>query len=72
VNNKILEFISSQTNGRYLQWESRADLIENIKPELKQEIIVKNARLNENIYSLSLLILLISIEWYIRRRIGLS
>jgi len=72
VNNKILEFISSQTNGRYLQWESRADLIKNIKPELKQEIIVKNARLNENIYSLSLLILLISIEWYIRRRIGLS
>ena len=72
LNNKILEFISSHTNGRYLQWESRADLIENIKPELKQEIIVKNARLNENIYSLSLLILLISIEWYIRRRIGLS
>jgi len=72
VNNEILQIISSLTNGKYVPWESRAELIGNIKPELKKEIIVKNARLNENIFCLALLILLISIEWYIRRLIGLS
>jgi hypothetical protein len=72
VNNKILQNISSFTKGKYVPWESRAELIGYIKPELKQEIIVKNARLNENIIGLALLILLISIEWYIRRLMGLS
>jgi hypothetical protein len=72
VNNEILQIISSLTNGKYVPWESRAELIGNIKPELKKEIIVKNARLNENIFCLAFLILLISIEWYIRRLIGLS
>jgi hypothetical protein len=47
-------------------------VIGNINPELKQEIIVKNARLNENIIGLALLIILKSIEWYIRRVIGLN
>jgi len=72
INNETLQLISSQTNGQYIQWESRAELIDYIKPVHKQEIIVKNARMNENVYSIVLLIILLSIEWFIRRRIGLS
>ena len=72
VNKEILQYISSLTKGKYVPWESRAEVIGNINPELKQEIIVKNARINENIIGLALLIILISIEWYIRRVIGLN
>ena len=72
VNKEILQYISSLTKGKYVPWESRAEVIGNINPELKQEIIVKNARLNENIIGLALLVILISIEWYIRRVIGLN
>ena len=72
VNKEILQYISSLTKGKYVPWESRAEVIGNINPELKQEYIVKNARLNENIIGLALLIILISIEWYIRRVIGLN
>lgn len=72
LNKEILQYLSDLTNGEYYSWESRAELLKKISLEHKQEIVVRNARLNENIIGLFILILFISIEWYIRRQLGLS
>ncbi len=72
VNKELLFAISNSTNGKYVPWESRAEIINQINQELKQEIVVRNVRLNENTFGIILLVILLSIEWYIRRLIGLS
>lgn len=71
VNNNILENISAQTNGKYITWQSRAGIFSLIKPNYKQEIVVKDEFIGENYFTIILLIILLSIEWYIRRSIGL-
>ena len=72
LNKTILQSISSLTNGKYIPWESRAELLNNIYTNHKQEMLIKSARLTENITAIIILILILSIEWYIRRLIGLT
>lgn len=72
VNKDILNKISNITNGKYVPWESRADLIDKIDTKFNEEILVRNVILNENILGIIILVILLSIEWYTRRIIGLS
>jgi hypothetical protein len=72
VNKEKLITIANATNGKYVSWESRAEIIDRIKQEHKEEIVVRDVRLNEYTLGILLLVILLSIEWYIRRHIGLS
>jgi hypothetical protein len=72
VNKEKLLSIANATNGKYVSWESRAEIIDLIKQEHKEEIVVRDVRLNEYTFGILLLVILLSIEWYIRRLIGLS
>jgi hypothetical protein len=72
VNKEKLITIANATNGKYVSWKSRAEIIDRIKQEHKEEIVVRDVRLNEYTLGILLLVILLSIEWYIRRHIGLS
>ncbi len=72
VNKEILIKIANTTNGKYVAWESRAELIDKINLKFNEEIVVRNVILNENTLGIIILVILLSIEWYIRRFIGLS
>lgn len=72
VNKEILIKIANTTNGKHVVWESRAELIDKINQKFNEEIVVRNVILNENTLGIILLVILLSIEWYIRRFIGLS
>jgi len=70
LNKRIISEISSITNGNVYNWNTRADIINEMSNKKLNDIIVKAAKLNENYYLLILIIILLTIEWYIRRLIG--
>jgi len=72
VNSSYLTSISHQTNGKYIPWESRADIMQYINDNVKSELVLKTAEFQESYIMIFIIIILLSIEWYIRRFIGLT
>ena len=71
LNSPLLENLSMKTNGAYYPWASRAELFKKILPRERQEKNNRSTRFNEESWVLVILIVLLTIEWIIRKRIGL-
>ncbi len=72
VNDIYLNLVAHQSNGKYVPWKSRAELLAFIHDDVKNEVVLKTATIHENYIAIILIIILLSCEWYIRRFIGLS
>ena len=71
LNSPLLENLSMKTNGAYYPWASRAELFNKVLPRDRQEKIKRSTRFNEETWILVILIVLLTIEWTLRKRIGL-
>ena len=71
LNSPLLKNLSMKTNGAYYPWASRAELFNKVLPRERQEKINRSTRFNEESWVLVILIVLLTTEWIIRKRIGL-
>ena len=71
LNSPLLKNLSLRTNGAYYPWASRAELFKKILPRERKEKNNRSTRFNEESWVLVILIVLLTIEWIIRKRIGL-
>jgi len=71
LNSPLLENLSMKTNGAYYPWASRSELFNKVLPRERQEKINRSTKFNEENWVLVILIVLLTIEWIIRKRIGL-
>jgi len=71
LNSPLLEKLSMKTNGAYYPWASRSELFNKVLPRERQEKINRSTKFNEENWVLVILIVLLTIEWIIRKRIGL-
>ena len=71
LNELPLKKLANQTNGTFNYWDSREEIINII--DKKYEKIERNTRiaLKQRIEIVIFLIILLSIEWFLRRRLGL-
>ncbi len=72
LNEKLLKFISNETNGVYYNWNQREDLFNSISKEVKSEIKANYIRFNQSKLFLLFILFLFTVEWIVRRRKGLS
>ena len=72
LNKKLLATISNSTNGQFFVWGSRDSLFNKINPEVRREFKAEIIKFNESRVLLIIMILLLCIEWFIRRNRGLS
>jgi hypothetical protein len=71
LNLPLLANISNITEAEYYSWELRSKLVDKITPIESKRKINKSIVLNENKWVMIMLILLLTIEWVFRKRIGL-
>ncbi len=72
LNKKLLATISNSTNGQFFVWGSRDSLFSEINPKVRREFKAEIIKFNESKVLLIIMILLLCIEWFIRRNRGLS
>ena len=72
LNKKLLATISNSTNGQFFVWGSRDSLFSEINPKVRREFKAEIIKFNESRVLLIIMILLLCIEWFIRRNRGLS
>ena len=72
LNEKLLKFISSESNGVYYKWNQREELFNSISKEVKSEIKANYIRFNQNKLFLLFILILFTAEWIARRKKGLS
>ncbi len=72
LNKKLLTTISNQTHSRFFMWDARDSLFNEINPKVRREFKAEIIKLSESRILLFIMILLLCIEWYIRRNRGLS
>ncbi len=70
LNEDLLENISVKTNGDYQLWDQMDKLIANINSELSVSKELRRFQLFEKKWTAILLVLLLSLEWGIRRKFG--
>ena len=71
LNSPLLANISNITEAEYYSWQLRSKLVDKITPIESKRKINKSIVLNENKWVMIMLILLLTIEWVFRKRIGL-
>ena len=71
LNLPLLTNISNGTGAEYYSWESRSVLVDKIKSVKSKTKIDKSVVLSENKWVMIILIILLTIEWVFRKRIGL-
>jgi hypothetical protein len=72
LNKKLLTSISDNTNGQFFKWTSRDSILIKINPKVRREFKAEIVKFNESRILLFIMILLLCIEWFIRRKRGLS
>ena len=72
LNKKLLATISNSTNGQFFVWDSRDSLFSEINPKVRREFKAEIIKFNESRVLLIIMILLLCVEWFIRRNKGLS
>ena len=72
LNKKLLATISNSTNGQFFVWGSRDSLFSEINPKVRREFKAEIIKFNESRVLLIIMILLLCVEWFIRRSKGLS
>jgi len=70
LNRPLLRSISENTGGEYVSWDERNLIYNFIKPKVDRVNKVNNYILNENIFLLGFIILLLAVEWILRRKLG--
>lgn len=70
LNESLLSTISHKTGGEYYSLDQRDQIKNQFIPKVNQIKKTNNYILNENILMLGLIIILLSIEWIIRRKLG--
>jgi len=71
LNQELLKKISNNTNGEYYHWDDRDKLLKLISPKVRREFKADIIKLTENRFVLIILIILLCIEWTLRRLKGL-
>ena len=71
LNFPLLANISNITEAEYYSWKLRSQLVDKITPIESKRKINKSIVLNENKWVMIMLIILLTIEWVFRKRIGL-
>ena len=71
LNDSPLKIISQKTDGEFRYWENRNSLVDLISPKTKSESYVQRAVLHENIWIMVSILILLTSEWILRRRVGL-
>ena len=71
LNQELLKEISKNTNGEYYHWDDREKLLKLISPKVRREFKAEIIKLTENQFVLIILIILLCIEWVLRRLKGL-
>lgn len=72
LNKPLLESMAKAGNGRYVDWQNRSELIDSISKKVHREFKADVIKFNENKTLLMLVIILLCIEWFVRREKGLS
>jgi len=71
LNKEKLNFISISSGGLFKLWENREELLSQISNVNKKEHLILKYKLRHNIYFLSLFFIIITVEWFLRRKLGL-
>ena len=71
LNLPLLKNISEGTEAEYYPWNFRSKLVAKIVPKENRVSMNKSITLNQEKWIMIILILLLSIEWFFRKRIGL-
>ena len=72
LNKKLLATISNSTDGQFFVWDSRDSLFSEINTKVRREFKAEIIKFNESRVLLIIMILLLCVEWFIRRNRGLS
>ena len=71
LNFPLLINISEGTKGKYYPWNFRSKLFDKIVPKENRVNMDKSIIFNQEKWIMIIIILLLSIEWVFRKRIGL-
>ena len=71
LNLPLLKNISEETKGKYYPWNFRSKLFDKIVPKENRVNMDKSIIFNQEKWIMIIIILLLSIEWVFRKRIGL-
>jgi hypothetical protein len=71
LNLPLLKNISEGTKGKYYPWNFRSKLFDKIVPKENRVNMDKSIIFNQEKWIMIIIILLLSIEWVFRKRIGL-
>ena len=72
LNKKLLTSISNNSNGQFFNWTSRDSLLNEINPKVHREFKAEIIKFTESKILLFVIVILLCIEWFIRRKRGLS
>ena len=71
LNELPLRKLARNTNGTFNYWDNRLILANIINQETEKKIVNSKIILKDNKLVFIIIVLLLSIEWLIRRRLGL-
>ena len=71
LNEQPLKKLANETNGTFNYWDSREELINLINKKVEKTVGSTRVVLNRELRVALFLIILVSIEWLLRRRLGL-
>tara|TARA_Y100001968_G_scaffold330894_1_gene383940 strand:- start:1067 stop:3025 length:1959 start_codon:yes stop_codon:yes gene_type:complete len=71
LNKFRLQKLADLTNGSFRYWDERLSLVNNINPEIEKTMVNYNIVLKENKWLIIFLILVITIDWILRKRYGI-
>ena len=71
LNQKLLTEISEKTKGEYYHWDDKDKLINSIEPKFRRSLKADVIKLTQSRFVLFMVILILFIEWFTRRKNGL-
>ncbi len=71
LNKEKLNNISVSSGGLFKFWESREELYNNISNKNKKEIYTVKYKLRQNQLFIAIFFSILTLEWFLRRRVGL-
>lgn len=72
LNRGPLETLSNKTNGKFILWDQRLEILTNITNEFRNDTINSIIYLHKKISIFLILILFLTLEWSFRRKLGLQ
>ena len=71
LNKFPLKKLAENTKGTFFHWDNRLDLIQIINKEVNEEIVQSSVAFNKSKLIITFILLLLSLEWIIRRDRGM-